>query len=213
MNILNKIFKGKASEAEKGWRTGGMEDFMTLIRVYYQALMASNLGISNIAQFPDLRIFKTTLRVPTINNKLGLGEKKQCKKMLQEIYGLSDNFFKEIDQSVRNNCKNPQAMQKYLFQFQGFSQELMMVMGNLMKWKFRLPSFLKGTLRNLTAKQVNDIMTKDNWSDAGVARAVRNIRQGALSLNYSPEWMTEYVYNIVLLAKKEPKPQDTEDEK
>lgn len=211
MNILNKIFKGKASEAEKGWRTGGMEDFMTLIRVYYQALMASNLGISNIAQFPDLRIFKTTLRVPTINNKLGLGEKKQCKKMLQEIYGLSDNFFKEIDQSVRNNCKNPQAMQKYLFQFQGFSQELMMVMGNLMKWKFRLPSFLKGTLRNLTAKQINDLMTKDNWNDPSVARAVHSIRQGAKSLNYSSDWMTEYVYNVVLLAKKEPKPQDIEE--
>ena len=38
MGILN-IF-GKKSVAEQGWRVGGMEDFMTLIRVYYQAVMA-----------------------------------------------------------------------------------------------------------------------------------------------------------------------------
>ena len=55
-------------------RIGGMEDFMTLVRVYYQATMASRLGISNLAVFPDLRVFKQTLRVPTVNNKLGVGE-------------------------------------------------------------------------------------------------------------------------------------------
>lgn len=52
-----------------------MEDFMTLIRVYYQAVMAANLGINNLAALPDLRLFKQTLHVPTVNNKLGLGEK------------------------------------------------------------------------------------------------------------------------------------------
>ena len=53
MGIFSKIFKGKESASEKGWRVGGMEDFMTLIRVYYQAVMAANLGISNIAAFPS----------------------------------------------------------------------------------------------------------------------------------------------------------------
>lgn len=213
MSFLNKIFKKKSNVAEQGWRTGGMEDFMTLIRVYYQSVMAAQLGISNLAAFPDLRIFKTTLKVPTVNNKLGLGEKKQCKKLLQEIYGLSDGFFKEIDQSVKTNCRNAQAMQKYLFLFQGFSQELMMLMGNLMKWKYRLPAFLKGTLRNLTAKQISDIMTKDSWSDEGVRKAVLSIRHNAHSLGYSSKWMTEYVFHLVMLAKKEPKPQDVEDKK
>ena len=31
------------------------------------------------------------------------------------------------------------------------------------------------------------------------------VRQYKERLGYSEEWMTEYVYNIVLLAKKEPK--------
>ena len=88
------IFKKKKSEAELGWRVGGMEDFMSLIRVYYQAVMAANLGISNLAMLPDLRVFKQTMKVQTVNNKLGLGEKNKCKKMLQEMYGIYDGFFK-----------------------------------------------------------------------------------------------------------------------
>ncbi|MDQ9824827.1 hypothetical protein RFZ44_16070, partial [Acinetobacter sp. 163] len=79
---------------------------MMLIRVYYQAVMASNLGISNIAALPDLRVFKQTLHVSTINNKLGLGEKNRCRKMLVEIYGMEDSFFKEIDQSIKRHCRN-----------------------------------------------------------------------------------------------------------
>ena len=109
MGILN-IF-GKKSVAEQGWRVGGMEDFMTLIRVYYQAVMAANLGINNLAALPDLRLFKQTLHVPTVNNKLGLGEKNRCKKLLSEIYGISDNFFKEIDMSIKRNCKNLNSVQ------------------------------------------------------------------------------------------------------
>lgn len=57
-----------------------MEDFMTLVRVYFQASLATTLGITNLAMLPDLRTFKTTLRVPTQNNKLGVGEKSQCKR-------------------------------------------------------------------------------------------------------------------------------------
>ena len=79
MGLFSKIFKKKATAQDAGWRVGGMEDFMTLIRVYYQAVMAANLGINNIAALPDLRVFKHTLQVPTVNNKLGLGEKNKCK--------------------------------------------------------------------------------------------------------------------------------------
>lgn len=209
MGILN-IF-GKKSVAEQGWRVGGMEDFMTLIRVYYQAVMAANLGINNLAALPDLRLFKQTLHVPTVNNKLGLGEKNRCKKLLSEIYGISDNFFKEIDMSIKRNCKNLNGVQPYFFAFQGFSQELMMVMGNLMKWKFRVPGFMKNALRAMTQKTVNDVLTKDNWKKDDVRKACMSVRQYQQKLGYSGEWMAEYVYNIVILAKKEPKPKDVEE--
>ena len=134
MSFLSKLFGKKDSDEQ---RTGGMEDFMTLVRVYFQASIAENVGISNLAMLPDLRVFKATLKVPTLNNKLGAGEKKRCKAMLQDMYQMDDAYFKEIDQSVRKNCKKLQDVQTYLIQFQGFSQDLMMLTGNLMKFKLR----------------------------------------------------------------------------
>jgi hypothetical protein len=213
MGIFSKIFKGKESASEKGWRVGGMEDFMTLIRVYYQAVMAANLGISNIAALPDLRVFKQTLHVPTLNNKLGLGEKNKCKKMLQEIYGISDDFFKEIDKSIKVNCRNINDVRSYFFMFQGFSQDLMMLIGNLMKWKFRVPGFLKGALKTMTEKTVHDIVNKNDWKKDDVRKACLTIRQYQNKLGYSANWMSEYVYNVIILAKKEPKAQDQADTK
>ena len=56
MSIFSKLFGKKQAENEVT-RVGGMEDFMTLIRVYYQAVMASNIGISNINFLPDMAVF------------------------------------------------------------------------------------------------------------------------------------------------------------
>lgn len=211
MGIFSNLFKHKLQVNETGWRVGGMEDFMMLIRVYYQAVMAANLGISNLAALPDLRVFKQTLHVPTVNNKLGLGEKNKCRKMLMEIYGIEEFFFKEIDQSIKRHCRNVNDVRSYLFLFQGFSQELMMLMGNLMKWKFRLPGFFRNALRQLTAKSVNQVLTKNDWKDDGVRKACLSVRRYQQQLGYSAEWMTTYVYNVVILAKKEPKPSDKDE--
>lgn len=211
MNILTKLLGKKQNTADNGWRVGGMEDFMTLIRVYYQAVMAANLGITNLSALPDLRIFKQTLHVPTVNNKLGISEKNRCKKMLGELYGLSETFFKEIDTSIKRNCRNINDVRTYFIQFQGFSQDLMMLMGNLMKWKFRVPGIFKKALRTMTEKTINQVLTKHTWKDEGVRKTCIAIRNYQHALGYSAEWMTEYVYHIVLLAKKEPKPADSEE--
>ena len=102
MGLISKILGSNKGGEEK--KTGGLEDYMTLIRVYFQAAIAADLGITNLAMLPDLRVFKTTLHVQTVNNKLGIGEKNRCKKMLKEIYNTEDGFFKEIDQSIHRNC-------------------------------------------------------------------------------------------------------------
>ena len=210
MGIFAKLF-GKKNEEEA--RVGGMEDFMTLIRVYYQAVMAMQLGISNLAALPDLRVFKQTLHVPTVNNKLGIGERKRCRGMLMDVYGIPEGFFKEIDNSIKRNCKNINDVRTYLLMFQGFSQDLMMLMGNLMQWKFRMPSIFHKALRGMTAKTINQVLTKNDWKDDNVRRTCVNIRQYQHRLGYSGEWMTEYVYRIIMLAKKEPKPKDVEEKK
>lgn len=213
MSIFGKLLNNSSRPKDNKTKTGGMEDFMTLIRVYYQAVMASNLGITNLGMLPDLRVFKQTLHVPTVNNRLGLGEKNRCKKMLTEIYGMDDLFFKEIDASIKRNCHSINDIQNYLFRFQGFTQDLMMLMGNIMQWKFRLPGIFKNTFRSMIAKAVNDILTKNSWKDDGVRKTCIVIRKYQQQLGYSPSWMTEYVYHIVLLAKKEPKPKDTDTDK
>lgn len=187
-------------------QVGGMEDFMTLIRVYFQSVLAANLGISNMAALPDLVTFKRTLHVPTLNNKLGLGEKKACQKLLQNLYGISDNFFKEIDQSIKKGCKNQAHVQNYLFAFQGFSQDLIMLLGNLMKWKFRIPGFLKGLMKKVINNTIDEVMTKNSWNDAGVQKTVFAIRRYQQQLGFSTEWIKEYTYNVIMLAKKEPAP-------
>lgn len=187
-----------------------MEDYMNLVRVYFQATIASNVGITNLAALPDLRVFKTTLHVPTVNNKLGVGEKTACRKMMKEIYSTDDSFFKEIDQSVRKNCRKLQDVQAYLVQFQGFTQDLMMLMGNLMKFKLRLPSIFKSALYKMTEKTVDGIFNKNDYTDAAVLKSVVAVRQYNHRLGFTQKWTTDFVYQVVMLAKKEPKAAEDE---
>lgn len=208
MGLLSKILNRHKDDSQK---SGGMEDFMTLIRVYYQAAIAHKLGITNLSALPDLRVFKQTLHVPTVNNRLGLGEKNKCRKMLEEIYGMQDIFFKEIEDSLKRNCKQIQDAQNYLFLFQGFSQDLMMMVSSTMQWKLRIPSVFKKTLRTTIEKGIIDILTKDSWKDEATRKGAINIRAYQKRLGYSEQWMSEYVYHIILLAKKEPRQKDTDD--
>lgn len=201
---------GKSNSKEH--KIGGMEDYMTLVRVYLEAAIAENVGITNLAMLPDLRMFKATLHVPTLNNKLGVGEKKHCKKMLQDLYKTDDIFFKELDQSIRKNCRKIQDVQTYLVQFQNFTQDTMMLMGNLMKFKLRVPSFMKKAIYGMTEKTVADIFNKNDYKDAGVMKTVVSIRTYNKRLGFSQKWITDFVYQVVMLAKKEPRP-NTEDDK
>ena len=205
MSFWNKIFGKKDAQ-----KVGGMEDYMTLIRVYFQAAMAADLGITNLAALPDLRVFKATLKVPTVNNKLGVGERSRCKNMLKSMYGMDDDFFKEIDGSLRKRCKKIQDAQTYLLQFQGFTQDIMMLTGNLMKFKLRLPGFLKKALYTMTEKTVNDIFNKNDFSDASVMKTVVAVREYNHRLGFSQKWVTDFVYKVVMLAKKEPRPSGDE---
>lgn len=209
MGFLSKLF-GKSNSKEH--KIGGMEDYMTLVRVYLEAAIAENVGITNLAMLPDLRMFKATLHVPTLNNKLGVGEKKHCKKMLQDLYKTDDMFFKELDQSIRKNCRKIQDVQTYLVQFQNFTQDTMMLMGNLMKFKLRVPSFMKKAIYGMTEKTVADIFNKNDYKDAGVMKTVVSIRIYNKRLGFSQKWITDFVYQVVMLAKKEPRP-NTEDDK
>jgi hypothetical protein len=128
--------------------------------------------------------------------------------MLQGLYKTNDIFFKEVDQSIRKNCHKLQDVQVYLVQFQNFTQDLMMLTGNLMRFKLRLPSFFKKAIYNMTQKTVSDIFSKNDFSDAGVMKTVLSIRQYNKRLGFSEQWITNFVFQVVMLAKKEPKPEE-----
>lgn len=209
MGILSKIFGRKSADSQTV-KIGGMEDFMMLIRVYFQAVMASELHITNLAALPDLRMFKATLKVPTQAGRLGVGEKSKCKKMVKEMYQMDDQFFKEIDQSVARRCKKVQDAQPYLLQFQAYVQDMMMLTTNLMKFKLRMPSFFKKAIYTMTEKTVHDIYTKNDYKDAGVIKTVLAVREYNKRLNFSEKWATDFVYRVVMLAKKEKQPKGSE---
>ena len=86
----------------------------------------------------------------------------------------------------------------------------MMLMGNLMKFKLRLPSFFKGALRTMTEKTVHEVFTKNDYSDQATLKTVLEIRKYAKRLGFSEQWTSAFVFQLVMLAKKE-KPQNQND--
>lgn len=202
MALFANLFKKNANDQKV---VGNVEDFVSLTRVYFQSVIAVNLGITNIRFLPDVANFKRLFKVPTQGGKLGLAEKSAARKMLMQDYGLSESFFKEIDTSVKKNCRTQNDVQSYLFMYQGFSSDLMMLIGNLMQWKFRIPSVFKNALRSMTEKTIHDVCTKTVWKKDDVHKTAATVKQYKERLGYSEQWMSEYVFNIILLAKKEPK--------
>lgn len=209
MGIFSKLF-GKKNEDGS---SKNVEDFVSLTRVYFQSVIASNMGITNIRFIPDVANFKRLFKIPTQGGRLGLAEKAASRKMLMQDYGLSENFFKEIDSSIKKNCRNQNDIQPYLFLYQGFSNDLMMLMGNLMQWKFRMPSIFRGALRAMTEKTVHEVCTKTVWKKDDVHKTAMAVRQYKERLGYSEQWITEYVYNVIMLAKKESKKKGEETKK
>lgn len=204
MNIISKLFRKNSDVAEETGK-GSVEEFVSLIRVYYQAVMAVNLGITNLNILPDMALFKRMLKIPTQNNKLGVAEKSRVRKVLMQDYGLEESFFKEIDASVKKNCKTQNDIKTYFFVFQGFNNDLFTLLGNLMQWKFRFSMLVKKLLKNMTQKTIHDILTKSEWKDISVQKTAWSIRKYAETLGYSEQWISNFVYNVVLLAKEDNK--------
>ncbi|MDY3068075.1 MAG: hypothetical protein SOR57_00155 [Parabacteroides sp.] len=204
MNFISKLFK-KEKEQDNEQIKGSVEEFVSLVRVYYQAVMAVNLGVTNLNILADMALFKRMLKIPTQNNKLGVAEKSKVRKVLMQDYGLSESFFKEIDASVKKCCKNQNDIKSYFFMFQGFNNDLFSLLGNLMQWKFRLALLLKKLLYNQTAKTVHEILTRSEWNDVSVQKAAWSVRKYAATLGYSEQWITDFVYNVVLLAREDQK--------
>lgn len=206
MNIFSKLFKKKEAETETTSK-GSVEEFVSLIRVYSQSVMAVQLGITNINMLSDMALFKRMLKIPTQNNKPGIAEKSRVRKILMQDYGLNEAFFKEMDTSVKKNCKTQNDIKSYFFLFQGFCNDLFSLLDNLMQWKFRLSMLFNKLLYKQTRKIMHNIATRSEWKDIKVQKAAWSVRKYKETLGFSEEWMTDFVYNIMLMAKEDAKNQ------
>lgn len=179
-----------------------VEEYVTFIRVYYQSVMAVNLGITNINMIPDVAVFKRMLKIQTQGGRLGTAEKSRSQKILMQEYGLNERFFSEIDASIKKNCKKQTDLQSYLYLFQGFSNDLMMVVGKQMQWKLAIPGLLKKLIYSFTKKAIHNIINKKDWKSDEMIKPCKEIQKYQEKLGYSEEWMTQYVFPILLMAKK-----------
>ena len=84
----------------------------------------------------------------------------------------------------------------------------MMLMGNLMKFKLRLPSFFKKAIYAMTEKTVTDLFNKNDYTDPATLKAVASVRKYNQRLGFSEQWITNFVYQVVMLAKKEKLPKE-----
>ena len=144
-----------------------------------------------------------------VNEKEGLTVDEVIRR--QQEYGLNENFFKEIDASIKKNCKTQNDIKSYFIMYQGFNNDLFSLLDNLMQWKFRFSMLVKKLLYSQTQKTIHEIVTRSEWKDVSVQKVAWRIRKYKETLGYSEEWMTDFVYNVVLMAKEDAKRQKKED--
>ena len=54
---------------------------------------------------------------------------------------------------------------------------------------------------------MHDIFTKNDYKDASVMKTVVAVREYNKKLGFSEKWTADFVYRVVMLAKKEKQPQ------
>ena len=198
MNIFKLFSKKKKNEKS----TEEIENLMLLLRVYFQATIAAQTGFNNIKVLNDLRFFKQTYHIATLNNKIGLSEKKQCQKMLQSIYGFSDRFFSEIDSSMKKSCRTIQDFQPYMLKYQDFTQNILMLIPNLVGRKLAVLRFFPKLMKESINKSIHKILTQTDWKDPSTRIAAIAVRKEQTSLRYSEAWICEFVNTIIPLGLK-----------
>ena len=167
MKFITNLFSKKETTDDTAAVVGkgSVEEFVSLIRVYYQAVIAVQLGITNLNMLSDMALFKRMLKIPTQNNKLGVAEKSRSRKILMQDYGLGESFFKEIDASIKKNCRTPNDIKSYFIMYQGFNQDLFALLDTLMQWKFRISMLVKKLLYTQTQKTIHEILTRSEWKE------------------------------------------------
>lgn len=207
MGLFSKLFNKKNSteQTESDDIQSNVEEFISLIRIYYQASIVTQVGITNLNMVPEFAMYKRMMRIVSSDGKLGTAEKSHVRKKIIADYVIAESFFKEIDASIRKNCKSMRDVQGYFFLFGNFTNYLMTYLSAEIQWKLQGGMMFKALLRPAVISSVNKLMTKNDWKEVSTTKTVRELRKSKETLGYSDNWMTEFLYQIILLSKKDSK--------
>lgn len=206
MGLFSNLFGKKSNnEAERDDVQSNVEEFVSLIRIYYQASIVTHVGITNLNMVPEFAMYKRMMRIPTVGGKMGVAEKSHVKKSMMLDYGIDESFFKEIDASIRKNCKGIRDIQNYFFAFGNFTNDLMTYLSTEMQWKLQAAMIFKKFIRPTINSAINKLLTKPSLKDAASFKAATNIRLAKETLGYSEKWMSEFVYQVILMSRKDAK--------
>ena len=203
MGILSRLFGwGRKKDTGANDAQSRVEEFVSLIGIYNQASIVVHIGITDLKMVPEFAAYKRAMRIPTIGGKLGLAEKSQIKKMMVADYQMDESFFKEIDASVRRSCKNIRDVQAYFFAYGNFTNDLLTFLYTQYQWKLQGSMLIKRLLRSTVASSVEKLMTKTTWKDHSTTVSANKIKNTAITMKFSNQWMTELVYQILVQSKK-----------
>lgn len=206
MSIFSRIFGwGGNKESQDNSAQSAVEEFISLIVVYNQATVISNVGITNMKMVPEFANYKRIMKIPTVGGKLGLAEKGHIKKHMVSYYKMDPSFFKELDNSIKKNCKSVRDMQNYFFAYGNFTNDLLTFLSTEYQMRIQGALLFKALLRSTVKKSIADMMTKPSWKDYNTTTTVSRIRATAASLALSQEWMEEFVYQIYIQSRKKKK--------
>ncbi|MFI3267334.1 MAG: hypothetical protein R3Y51_01325 [Rikenellaceae bacterium] len=204
MGLFSNLFgkKNTGEEAKNDVQTN-VEEFMSLIRIYYQASIIAHVGITNLSIVPEFAMYKRMMRIPTVGGKVGIAEKSHVRKSMMADYGMNETFFKEIDSSIRRNCKGMRDIQGYFFAFGNFTNDLMTYLSSQLQWRLQFSMIFKGMVRPTVSSAIKKLLTKEYWKDETTTRSVYGIRASKQALGYSEAWMTEFVCQILYMSRKD----------
>ncbi|MFI3263385.1 MAG: hypothetical protein R3Y26_10850 [Rikenellaceae bacterium] len=204
MGLFSKFFGKKNTDVDpKNDVQTNVEEFMSLIRIYYQASIVAHVGITNLNLVPEFAMYKRMMRIPTVGGKMGIAERSHLRKTMVADYGMNETFFKEIDSSIRKNCKGMRDIQGYFFAFGNFTNDLMTYLSNELQWKLQASMLFKSMVRPTVNSAIKKLLTKEYWKDEATTRAVNNIRASRQALGYSEAWLAEFVTQIMLMTRKD----------
>ncbi len=201
MGFLSRIFGGN-KESRQEAAQNAIEEFITILSVYNQAAVVCHLKINDVRVFPEFASYKRVMKVAPIAGKPGFAERSQMRKVITSNYELDEQFLKDIDTSVKRNCKSVRDVQGYFMSYATFTQTLIQHIYTKAQYKIMGSMFSKKLLRKTVTSVVEKMMVSEDFSSTSEAIAVRGLRKEAATLGFDTKWMIDLITQSLILSRK-----------